>query len=312
MEIPVRPIVLLADSQLLFWKPEEGESFARRLRGMIRAERPRAAYIGASNGDEPAFYELFRGAMEAAGIFETRMIPSEPSETDWDFFDASDLVLLAGGDVAQGWRTFKKNGLKQKIIERYYAGAVLVGVSAGAVQLGLYGFRTEDGQEDEGGGELKLFETFKLVPALVDAHAEPEWERLGACLAKAHEPTHGLGIPTGGGALLHPDLTLEPIRRPVTEVRRDEDGEIHHHLIFPPSADELAAAQAEEEAARAAAFAAEESSAEHGAEHGVVSEILVPSPEDGSATREAPRVVDVEAVAVGTDAVDADENSEPS
>ena len=213
----LKPIFLLADSQLLFWRDEEGHRLLERGRQLLAAgetARPlKAAYLGASNGDAPEFYDLFRGAMAEIGIHDCRHVPAQAGPEDFAFLAAADLVLLAGGDVRQGWQAFTGNGLKDKIVERYYAGAVLVGLSAGAVQLGLKGW-------DEAG----LFDTFCLVPFVVDAHDEPSWSGLVRAVAKAGEHVRGIGIPTGGGALYHPDYSLEPVRHPATEVEITESG----------------------------------------------------------------------------------------
>jgi peptidase E len=48
------------------------------------------------------------------------------------------VLVLAGGDVEAGWNAFTRSGLRELIEMRYRAGAVLVGVSAGTVQLGKY------------------------------------------------------------------------------------------------------------------------------------------------------------------------------
>ena len=67
----VKPIFLLADSQLLFWREESGELFLARARQLLEADtqdRPfKAAYLGASNGDAPEFYQLFEAAMGEIG-----------------------------------------------------------------------------------------------------------------------------------------------------------------------------------------------------------------------------------------------------
>ncbi len=230
MDVPIQPIFLLADSQLLFWR-DGGELFLARARRMLEAERPKAAYVGASNGDVLDFYRLFQGAMEGAGITDCRMIPAQPSAEDLEFFDAADLILLAGGDVERGWRAFEDNGLKQKVVERYYTGALLIGISAGAVQLGLHGWRA--GAAD---GEIELFETFKLVPLMIDVHQEPEWRRLTRAMPEVGEYVQGLGIASGSGAVVHPDMTLEPVRRPLVELSV-HDGEVRQSLILPPGED---------------------------------------------------------------------------
>ena len=231
MDATLQPILLLADSQLLFWR-DGRELFMERVRRRLEAPSPAAAYVGASNGDRPEFFQLFRGAMDGIGVTDCRMIPSAPSEEDLEFFDSADLILLAGGDVERGFKTFERNGLRQRVVERYYAGAFLIGLSAGAIQLGLHGFR-QDSSGGEEANELELFETFRLLPLLIDAHQEPEWRRLAQAMPRVGDYVQGLGIPSGGGALVSPDMTVEPVRRPLTELSV-RDGEVRRNLILPP------------------------------------------------------------------------------
>ncbi|MCP4655821.1 MAG: type 1 glutamine amidotransferase-like domain-containing protein [bacterium] len=242
---PIKPIFLFADSQLLFWQ-EGDQPFLQRAREAVEAENPQAAYVGASNGDDPVFFELFRSAMEGIGITECRMIPSEPSAEDLEFCGTADLMMLAGGDVKRGWDVMKDNGVSQKIIEIYYGGGVLMGVSAGAIQLGLYGWS----QDEE--GEVELFETVKLVPALIDVHQEPDWIRLTEAVPKLGEYIHGVGIPSGGGVIVHADKTLEPVRRSLVDMRLRE-GEVQQTLIFPPGPEGEEAGPEDEAAAEEAA-----------------------------------------------------------
>src|SRR6476661_7276575 len=77
----VKPLYLLADSQLLFWKGN-GDSLAERIREELETVTPRAAYVGASNGDQQEFYSLFIAAMETMGVSNCRMVPSQPSRED--------------------------------------------------------------------------------------------------------------------------------------------------------------------------------------------------------------------------------------
>ncbi|MFL6192644.1 MAG: Type 1 glutamine amidotransferase-like domain-containing protein [Thermoanaerobaculia bacterium] len=223
----IKPIFLLADSQLLFWTDEEGRRFMDRAWTLIEedaAGRPaRAAYLGASNGDAPEFYDLFVSAMAEIGIRECRHVPAKPGPEDLAFLDQADLILLAGGDVWLGWTAFEETGVKDKIAQRYYAGAVLVGVSAGAVQLGLKGWDEEDST---------TFDALRLVPFVVDVHDEPQWPRLQAIVPKLGEHGRGFGIPSGAGALYHADYSVEPVRHPLTEVEVTEDG-LRQSVLLP-------------------------------------------------------------------------------
>lgn len=239
MAAMIKPIFLLADSQLLFWQ-DEGGSVLGRARQLMEEEEPgkeiRAAYIGASNGDAPEFYDLFVAAMEAVEIRNTRHIPSEPMDDEKEFLDQADLILLAGGDVWRGWEVFERNGWQQKLTERYYAGALLLGVSAGAVQLGLKGWHEEEGKSG-------TFDTLRLVPFVIDAHDEPGWAKLLQVVPKAGEHARGFGIPTGGGAVYHPDYSVEPIRHPLTEVSLSEEGAVRQALLFPGESTEAEPAE---------------------------------------------------------------------
>src|SRR5215472_1459840 len=135
MDRAIKPVFLLADSQLLFWR-EGGRPFLARAAELLAADGVsgpvRAAYLGASNGDAPEFYDLFVAAMAEIGIADCRLIPTAVAAEDHAYLESADLILLAGGDVERGWRAFEHAGLPPKLLARYYAGALLVGISAGA------------------------------------------------------------------------------------------------------------------------------------------------------------------------------------
>ena len=225
-----RPLYLFADSQLLFWKSGGKrllEGLAAGGAGLSAGGTIPAAYIGASNGDTPEYYSIFEGAMDAVGITERRMIGSAYDAGDREFLERAQLIVLAGGDVQRGWNTFEATGMKQEILARYAQGAVLVGVSAGAVQLGRRAIaETED-------SSAQLFNVFDLVPAIIDVHDEHrEWARLSRTVHMLEGEITGLGIPTGGGLMVHPDGTFEALRRPVDEFSWD-GSQIKHSILLP-------------------------------------------------------------------------------
>jgi cyanophycinase len=222
-----QPLYLFADSQLLFWKPR-GKLVLEGVVASFTERPPAAAYIGASNGDREEFYSIFEAAMEAVGISERRMIRASFGSEDREFIERAQLILLAGGNVAQGWSTFEKTGMKQRILDRYAQGATLVGVSAGAVQLGQRAV-----VDTEESSSLELFDVFNLVPALIDVHDEGrDWARLSRTIHMLEGTVTGLGIPTGGGIVAHPDGTLEALRRPVDEFSWD-GSRIKQSILLP-------------------------------------------------------------------------------
>jgi Peptidase E len=226
MNLHLQPIYLLADSQLLFWA-NKGVPFLQFIKGQVPRTAPKAAYLGASNGDDPQFYSIFEAAMGAVAIRDCRMIRSSFSSDDESFLNEADIILLAGGDVEQGWKVFNEVGLKELVIKRYYEGSLLIGVSAGAVQLGLYGWAEVEGAVNQ------LIETFKLVPFIIGAHEErQEWRGLIEAMQLLKGTAKGIGIPSGGGLVYYPDQRLEAIRHPLYEFSIRE-GAVSHSLLRP-------------------------------------------------------------------------------
>jgi hypothetical protein len=227
----IKPIFLFADSQVMFWNNGE-ELFIRRLRRTIEEDENRpegelkAAYIGASNGNKAQYFDIFEAAMKQIGITDCRHIKAKPSTDDYTYLRTADLVLLAGGSVARGWNVIERTELQQKIVECYHNGAVLVGVSAGAVQLGLRGWKKTRKIPGD------LFETFQIVPAVVDVHDTADWDDLYKMVKHLGNTNRGYGIPAGGGAVYHPDWSFEAIRHHLVEISY-LDNEIKRSLVFP-------------------------------------------------------------------------------
>jgi hypothetical protein len=220
----IKPLYLLADSQLFFWK-SDGDSLSDRIRADLDSSKPSAAYIGASNGDQPEFYSLFQAAMESMEICNCRLVPSQPSKEDILFIEDADLIVLSGGDVDRGWRTFEQNGLKELVPRKRFDGAILMGVSAGAVQLGLGCLSTS--------AQPKQIDMFRFAPFYVGAHDEKnDWWDLRALVNLSQSDTRAIGIAAGGGAVYSADGTLEPLRNPLIELSK-QDAKISENLLAP-------------------------------------------------------------------------------
>jgi peptidase E len=226
MALQIQPIYLFADSQLLFWK-KNGALFLDSIRELLASDDPKAAYIGASNGDNPDYYSIFEAAMGGIGIDNCRMILSSFHEDDRSFIDRADIILLAGGDTEAGWKVFQEVGLNEVIVRRYNEGAVLIGVSAGAVHLGLYMLIERKESSNE------LVDTLKLVPYFISAHDEDEdWESLKATVQLLNGSVRGMAIPSGGGLVYYADQSIEAIRRPLSEFSLEGE-RLHLSLVVP-------------------------------------------------------------------------------
>jgi peptidase E len=235
----IKPIFLLADSQLLFWRDQKEGLLMERIYKLLAEDKPegshKAAYIGASNDDNPDYYDIFLAAVNQVGITadQCRLIRSKRTrKKDIKFLEQADLILLAGGDIEKGWKIIKKE-FQQTVVDRYYNGAVLVGISAGAVQLGMRGWKEERPVLLD-----TLFETFQLVPAVIDVHnEESDWSDLAMMVEYLGGYNRGFGIPAGGGAVYHPDWSFEAIRHHLVEfsfVKGEQDREEYKRSLIIP------------------------------------------------------------------------------
>jgi peptidase E len=226
-----KPLFLLADSQPLF--QGGGDALLPALQDSLQvSERniTRAAYIGASNGDAPEFFDLFVAAMDRVNLHESRMIRAGFDSDDRAFLESADLVLLAGGDVDDGWGIMTRTGMDAVITKKYYAGAVVVGVSAGAMQLGM-GWH--------GGEHRNASKGLKLVPYYISVHSErDDWLQLRTLVEAREEYAKGYGVPFGGALIYHTDMSLEAVRYPVAEIKRSmkENGKVSGSLLLPVAA----------------------------------------------------------------------------
>jgi hypothetical protein len=221
---PFKPIYAFADSRLLFWRNADGTPFLREIITNCDKARPSVAYVGASNGDDVHIYrEIFEEAIAQVDVGVCRRIVACPPEDEVSFLNEADIVFLAGGSVEKGWRAFEQSGLGAAIQARYLAGALLVGVSAGAVQLGRGGL-SDDGAQ--------LVSTFGFLPFYIGAHDEADdWDGLHRVLRFAPDARHGIGIPSGGGIIYHGG-ELEPVCQPAREIFWEE-GEERQRILLP-------------------------------------------------------------------------------
>ena len=197
-------------------------------RERLAAPNPSAVYVGASNGDDREFYSIFEAAMDTAGFTDRAMISSAFNSDDQELLNRAQLIVLSGGDVHLGWSTFEKTGMKEQILARHAQGAILVGVSAGAIQLGRHAVL------DKGDSSAQeLIDVFNLVPAIIDVHDEQgDWMRLANTVRMLEGTITGLGIPLGGGIAFHAEGPAEPLRHAVHEFSYN-GSRVTHSLLLP-------------------------------------------------------------------------------
>jgi cyanophycinase len=217
----LQPIHLLADSQLLFWRGPSGSTIWQSIRAS------RAAYIGASNGDLPEFYSIFEAAMDGAAVQDRRMIRAAFGSGDQDFLQHADLIVLAGGDLERGWKAIVESGMREQIAARHAQGAALIGISAGAIQLGAHAIL------ERAGGSHELGIMLGLVPLIIDVHDEAQdWAKLAGAIELLEGAARGIGIPRGAGLVSHPNGSIEALRHAAYEFSFEERA-LRRMLLVP-------------------------------------------------------------------------------
>ena len=211
----LRPIIVLADSQLLFYR-EDDVPYIRRIRALFDQHTTlSAAYIGASNGDKPEFYEMFQAAMESIDITDCKHITTALTPTQLHFLRNANIIMLSGGDIYQGWQTVRH--LEPILRQARNNGAVLIGTSAGAIQLGQIGWHNKAYLSN-----TDLFATLGFIPAIFSAHEEQrDWPFLQQLISQTAGCLPGLGLPAGGGAIVTPDNQIQAIRRALAHAELD-------------------------------------------------------------------------------------------
>lgn len=123
--------ILLADSRPLF----HSDLLLSILRRQITRQRlTRGVYIGAANHDEPEFYRLACGAFIRYGLSDHQHLHSGEESALNTVTDPA-LIILAGGSMEPGWDYLSQTAVRHWLDRQRQAGAVFIGISAGALHL---------------------------------------------------------------------------------------------------------------------------------------------------------------------------------
>ncbi len=171
--------------------------------------------------------------MDNIDTHESKMIKSSFPDEDRDFLESADLILLAGGDFEAGWEILRETGMAEIISRKYYEGAVILSVSAGALQLGMGGSNTDPRES--------FTETLKLVLYYISVHDEDnDWAQIRLTDQQKEGFCKGFGIPAGGDLIYHLDSSVEPLRLGLNEFQRslESEEEVCCNILLSPAVEE--------------------------------------------------------------------------
>jgi peptidase E len=177
---------------------------------------PLALYIGAANGDDPAFGTALTDLLENAGarkVFWPKLAGKRPQAVKARAaLDEVDFVFIGGGDVEEGIRALRDSDLVRHIRAAAQKGVVFAGMSAGAIMLGERWIRWP--RADAGDDEAETYECLGLAPCSLDTHGEgDEWHETQSFAAvrarELRKKARAYGIPSGGALVVAADGALE-------------------------------------------------------------------------------------------------------
>lgn len=208
------PAILIASSQ-------SADRFHDRA-FQLAPKNPSVAWIGAAHGDTPGGFERTRALL--AKRYGATVLHAHADRVDEarQIVSGADLVYLGGGDVRLLTDRLRAAGLDEALRRRHADGAVVLGVSAGAIGLtpAWIDFPDEEGPPVR-------FPCLGAVAVAVDVHdEESDWEELRALLAAwaQEEPdavVAAYGIPTGGALELDGSGAVTTLGRASFRLRLD-------------------------------------------------------------------------------------------
>lgn len=206
-------------------------------------ERPSMAYIGTASNDDPGFFRVLQRLFQTTGAGSVDLVPLAAPGADPPkarrLLESADVIFLSEGDVDLGMRTLQASGLIPLLHERFAAGAVFCGFSAGSIMLARQWVRWRDPADD---ATAEPFDCVGLVPLVCDMHDEAEgWEELKTLLRlRRVEGEIGYGVPTSLGLRVGPGDRVEAIggwvhRHTFRDGRVDNIGDISPAFIVHPA-----------------------------------------------------------------------------
>ncbi len=171
----------------------------------LAGARPLVAWVGAANDDSLPWFERAAGVLQKRYGADMQRVRTSVADDTQRLVDEAPVIYLPGGDVSLLSERLRAHGLDERIRRRHAEGALVVGVSAGAIGLTRWWVEfPEDGRAPY------RFPCIGALDVAVDCHdEESDWEELRALLAVwAHDEPEAVveayGIPAGGAIEIAP------------------------------------------------------------------------------------------------------------
>lgn len=154
--------------------------------GLSERDRPRVGFLATASGDAAEYIEKFHASLSGRAETSDLRLFSAPSQEPASWFAEQDIIYVGGGSTANLLAVWRVHGLDQLVRETHDRGAVLCGVSAGAICW------FEGGTTDSFGPLRELRDGVGLLSGSFTPHYDGEADRKPA-LRRALEG----GLPAG-------------------------------------------------------------------------------------------------------------------
>jgi hypothetical protein len=171
----------------------------------LAGARPLVAWIGAANQDSRPWFERAAQVLRPRYGADMHMVRTAFADESQRLVDDASVLYLPGGDVSLLSERLRALGLDERIRRRHADGALVVGVSAGAIGLTRWWVEFPD----DGRPPCRI-PCIGALDLAVDCHdEESDWEELRALLDAwgRDEPAavvEAYGIPQGGALEIAP------------------------------------------------------------------------------------------------------------
>lgn len=161
--------------------------------------KPNALFIPTASGDALGYWETFKAIYgEKLGCKTDVLMLTRKKLTAGNIKKkilSADLIYVGGGNTAKMMRIWRKTCTDKYLIQAYKNGAVLSGISAGAICWFKYGL--SDSRRFKDNNQNFAFMRVKglgLIPCLVSPHHIREKEKRNPGILEMMKKTDGIGL----------------------------------------------------------------------------------------------------------------------
>lgn len=184
---------------------EDSETIHSQAISAILDESP-IAFVPAANPTEPTYGEAFLSYYGELGAPHGYVVPVRDQQSARDPLNyrrlaQAGLIFIGGGDPQRLIEAVEGTPVIDAIAEAFDSGAVIVGVSAGAMLLGKWGLSSDTGKILPGWGWVS--------DSIIVPHFTPDRSSQVRSALQRYPETIALGIPDNVALALGPDGELE-------------------------------------------------------------------------------------------------------